>query len=378
MTKICHITSVHNSNDVRILKKECVSLAKNNSYEVFLVGPGTDYEYENVKVVGCGNIPSSRLDRMVKFSKFVIKKALEIDADIYHLHDPELLRYVKLLKKNGGKVIFDSHENVLDSIKEKTYLPSIARIIFRKYFEILQKKIMPKLDGIIIVTPQMRELYEKYNDNIALIANYPFLSKSTDSEPKDDVVQNRFIFAGGVTPQWSHKEIIQAIEEIEDVKYYIYGPADEQYLSELKELKGWDKVHYGGKISFEKVQEEIKKSQFAFALLKGGNNTFGKEGTLGNTKLFETMGNGKPVIASDFNLWKEIIEKYNCGICVDPNDISEIRKSIEAIINKTEFEYEKISNNCREIIKNKYNWEVEEKNLILFYEKMINERSSIA
>ena len=41
--KICHVTSAHNTNDVRILKKECVSLAKNKEYEVYLVGQGEIY-----------------------------------------------------------------------------------------------------------------------------------------------------------------------------------------------------------------------------------------------------------------------------------------------------------------------------------------------
>ena len=33
--KICHVTSAHKSNDIRIFKKECVSLAKEEENEVY-------------------------------------------------------------------------------------------------------------------------------------------------------------------------------------------------------------------------------------------------------------------------------------------------------------------------------------------------------
>ena len=41
-----------------------------------------------------------------------------------------------------------------------------------------------------------------------------------------------------------------------------------------------------------------------------------KKGTLGNNKIFEYMYYGLPIICTDFDLWKEIIDKYKCGIYV--------------------------------------------------------------
>ena len=37
MIKVCHMTSAHKSSDVRIFEKECVSLAKKEEYEVYLL-----------------------------------------------------------------------------------------------------------------------------------------------------------------------------------------------------------------------------------------------------------------------------------------------------------------------------------------------------
>ena len=116
MYKICHVTSAHKSTDVRIFEKECTSLAKNPDYKVYLVAQGESYTRNNVRIIGAGEIPSSRKERMFEFSKKVVKIALKVDADVYHFHDPELLQYVGAFVKRGKKVIFDSHEDVADSI----------------------------------------------------------------------------------------------------------------------------------------------------------------------------------------------------------------------------------------------------------------------
>ena len=94
--KICHVTSAHKTNDVRIFLKECTSLAKNPNDEVFLVGQGEDRFENHVTVIGAGNLPIGRLNRMLLFSRKVVNKARMINADVYHLHDPELLQHIDL------------------------------------------------------------------------------------------------------------------------------------------------------------------------------------------------------------------------------------------------------------------------------------------
>ncbi len=68
--KVCHFTSAHPSDDIRVFVKECSSLA-DAGHEVYLVAKGDSRIENNVTVVGLGNPSGGRLTRMSKFAKMV-------------------------------------------------------------------------------------------------------------------------------------------------------------------------------------------------------------------------------------------------------------------------------------------------------------------
>ena len=62
-----------------------------------------------------------------------------MDADIYHLHDPELMSLGLKLKRQGKRVVFDSHEDVPMQILIKEYLPKWSRGIVKRIYEWMER-----------------------------------------------------------------------------------------------------------------------------------------------------------------------------------------------------------------------------------------------
>lgn len=367
--KVCHLTSAHRSDDARIFHKECTSLAKKD-HDVFLVAHGSSYKKNGVTVIGLGDRPTSRFKRMYFSTKKVYQTALEVDAEIYHIHDPELLPYAYKLKKKGKKVIFDSHEDYLSTITEKAWIPAFFRKFVLKLFSDYEKKVISAIDGAIVCYHWTEERYKKLNKNVKMILNFPILINEEISLPTYGL--RKISFAGGISSQWCHKEIISSLSTLKDVEYELAGKMVGTYGEELQELDGWQYVNYHGILPFEDVKSKIySNSTIGMALLDYIAQCKGTIGNLSNTKFFEYMQMGLPLICTDFKLWKEIIDEEQCGICVNPHNINEITSAIKYLLDNPN-QAEIMGRNGQEAIKNKYNWISEEKKLYDLYNNIGN------
>ena len=108
--KICHITTAHSRYDIRIFWKECVSAARAGN-EVFIIvnDDMDDEEINGITILSIKSMAKNRLTRLlsVNVKRKAYKKAIEVKADIYHFHDPELLGVGK--NKNKGFTLFMTH-----------------------------------------------------------------------------------------------------------------------------------------------------------------------------------------------------------------------------------------------------------------------------
>jgi len=92
-------------------------------------------------------------------------------------------------------------------------------------------------------------------------------------------------------------------------------------------------------------------------------------------KPFEYMASGLPVVASNFPLWKEIIEGNKCGLTVNPKKPEEIAKAIEYLIAHPA-ETKEMGENGRKAVSEKYNWENESKKLLDIYQQLTTDNSN--
>lgn len=368
MTAICHITSVHPSDDPRIFHKECVSLAK-AGYDVTLVAPGGSRKEAGVTVIGCGEVPTSRIERALTYARHVVDVALSVPAEIVHLHDPELLLQVSRLRRAGRKVIFDSHE---DYGVKKAYLSGMTAEVVRRTTLLVERHAGKKLSGLICCYDKTRERLAPYVDAVAMIYNFPIVEEVEETEPLTPV-ESPFVigYAGGIKPMWHLDTLLKAVEPLEGVSVRMAGIPEEGYLEELRKSAGWQRVAYKGRLPFSNVQDEIyAPAQLGVALLDYIPAYNDKEGSLSNTKLFEVMEAGLPIVATDFRVWREVIEGNHCGICVDPRDPHAVREAIEQLRDHPERARE-MGQNARRAVRTQYNWAQEERKLLALYRQVL-------
>lgn len=369
--KVCHLSDAHKQEDTRIFHKECTSLVK-AGFSVYEIIPGKSYVKNGVNIIGVTSAGQSLRKRVFATSKNVFRAALALDADVYHAHDPELMPILLKLKKRGKKVIFDSHENNIGLISEKKYIPKCIRKLVQNVFAAYQKSACLKFDAVITATPNMTEYFKTIGcSRVIDLCNFPLLKHDVDTP---DYCSRRISFAGGITEQWNHEHIINSISRIDDVEYCLCGKGSPDYLSYLRSLDGWDKVDYLGNLPFERVSEVLRSTAIGLSLLTPGANTDWNNGNLANTKIFEEMQAGLPVVCTDFTRWKDFVEAYDCGICVNPNSEEQIQSAIESLVSNPE-KAKTMGMNGKRAVEERFNWSIEEKKLISLYKQIEGELS---
>lgn len=364
--KICHVTCVHRHVDDRIFYRECLSLVK-AGYTVSEIAPNiANCEIDGVKIFGV-KISENKWKRALFSKKTVYNKCVEVNADIYHFHDPELIAVgIKLKKKYNKIIVFDSHEDVPAQILTKEWIPAFLRKPVSKLYAFYEAQVLRRYDALVSVTPVIIDRLKEINKNTFQITNFPFVEEYNEEIRRWN---DSICFAGTISPQRLHHNILRAIQDIPNVKYRLAGKGAEAYLAELKEMPAWKKVEYIGRIPFIDVNKFISGSSIGIVLNDYYPNVGYKQGTLGIIKFFEFMQVGIPVICTDFILWKEIIDEWKCGICVNPHDIEAIRNAIVYLIDNKDIA-KKMGDNGRRAVIEKYNWNTQEKTLLEMYKQL--------
>ena len=394
--KICHITSHHKSTDTRIFHKQCTSLAK-AGYDVYLlVQNGKTYESNGVKILNIETpvIPNAtskfillrKAKSLIKIfqrnkiykNKF-FKAALEIDADIYQMHDTALLSCALKLKKKNKKVIFDSHENYVMQLPQyivgmqnnKIYHRVLKKIIGIKYY-LHETKICKRIDAVIFpCTMSGKNIFKNRAKQTIFINNTPLLNELYYEYELDSPKKDRSVcYVGGLSQARGITQLIKA-SYITNTNLILAGHfSNPNYSYELKFMEEYKCVDYRGTVDRKGITNILKESYIgACNVLNVGQ--YNRADNLA-TKVYEYMSMGLPVIITDCQYVRKVNEKYNCFILVEPDNIEQIANAIKYLLDNPEIA-EQMGKNGRRAVLEEFNWEIEEKKLLSLY-KSLGER----
>ena len=370
-TRVCHITTVHPVFDTRIFYKECISLAE--IYDVTLIGRSEHAQtVEGIHIVSIGSVRASGPGRIVNFFR-ALSRAVRVRARIYHFHDPELLPLgliIKLLTRRC--VVYDMHEDVKAHALSKTWYPVVARTVLAYGLRMLEKLILPFLDGVIVAAPSLVPIYERS----VIVRNYPIVSESptvrrTGRDRKGTVL----IYLGAISEKRNPFVYLEALRILgnkhRDVRLSLVGPVyPAEFAAELdrriRNLGLDGRVEVTGQVRFDEGQRRVSESDIGLCVIQSDPNYIDAL----PTKMFEYMVHGKPVVVSDFSLWKSIVESAECGFAVDPSSPEEVAEALDTLLRSRE-RMKKMGENGKKAVLNRYRWKKESQILKALYRQLI-------
>ena len=309
--------------------------------------------------------PKNRIYRFFITSFHLLQAALKENCDLYHFHDPELIPVGLALKAMGKKVIFDVHEDLHETITYKKWIPSFGRSILKGL--VLMSEYISGIffDRIVTATEKIAKRFPESKTTV--IYNYPILDELVIENPLPQADKEKAcVYVGGISPERGFYQMVDAIGKSPNVMLNVVGQVNsadfQKYISEKNLEK---QVFLVGRQGRNEVARYLNKARLGLVLLHPTQNHFWSY----PIKMFEYMSIGLPVIASDFPQWREIIEKSDCGLLVNPLNVDEIVNAIDLIVSDDVLA-KRLGENGRKAIFSTYNWAVEEVKLLDLHEKI--------
>jgi glycosyltransferase involved in cell wall biosynthesis len=379
-SRVVHMTSVHRPEDPRILLKEAHSLAA-AGYRVTIVAtevPGRT-DPLGVKFVGVTTPEGAvyltdperglgaRLGRVVTTTMMVWRLAAQLRADLYHIHDPELLPFAITLKAiPGTRIIYDAHEDVPKQILDKRYIPALIRRPVAVLVDGLERIAVAAIDGVVAATPAIARRYPSQKTSV--VQNFPLVAELIAPDPTPYHSRPYIVsYVGGLTVERGMRELVAASRLLpagEEPAIAVAGQLKPVSLED--DIRAEENMTLLGWLSRKGVAALLGRSRAGLVVFHPTANYIEAY----PIKLFEYMSAGLPVIASDFPLWRRIVGDVGAGLLVDPTDPTAIADAIEWIF-VHEDEAEEMGRRGRTAVEERYNWTVESRKLLALYARLL-------
>ena len=297
----------------------------------------------------------------------VLRSARSRKAAVYHFHDPELIPVGLLLKLGRRAVFYDVHEDLPRQLLHKRWVAPWLRAPVARLVEALEWIAGRVLDGVIAATPAIAERFP--GARTVTVQNFPLRDELAPQESTSSSYESRppnVVYVGGLQSERGLLEMVDAIDRLPESSGARLQLAGEFYPAALADSvrvrPGWRRVDFLGWRSRAEVAALFGAARVGLVLFHPLPNHVRAQ----PNKLFEYMSAGLPIVASDFPLWREIVDGTGCGLVVDPMNAAEIAEAVRRILEHPA-EAAAMGARGRAAVEDRYNWSREAGKLVDFY-----------
>jgi glycosyltransferase involved in cell wall biosynthesis len=256
-------------------------------------------------------------------------------------------------------------------VLQKDYIPHFLRPVLVPLVNLSLWCCSRVLTGFVAATELIGEGFPP--NKTVVVRNFPpvrVLEMSRGGLPIEDR-NNVVVYVGGLSRERGIGEAVEAFRQVKipDAELWLVGPFydpsfQRKILSSLP-----PNVKWLGQRPYSEVFQILRLAKVGIVLL---HDTPAHKACL-PIKLFEYLGAGIPVIASDMPHLQPVVE--GCGVQVNPLDVEAIAATVARILSDTAA-LTKMSRVGRERVASHFSWEPEGQRLVEFCSTVLAERGS--
>lgn len=367
MTKpqIVHVSSAHPWVDNRVHLREAAAAAA-AGYRVRLIAVDSPLRapVTGVEVV---RIPSRpRVRRMVVSTTQALLLALRSGAALVHLHDPELIWTIPILKVAGRTVVYDAHEDLPDQVWGKDYLSLRQRAVFAFLSHGLLG-LAGTADRVVIATEWTGRRFPA--ERRVAIHNFP-LARSDDDRQQPVLDRPAVVAHVGVL------SVDRGIDVLADTamdpdfpdgwRIEMVGSVDRATSTErLRTAESTGRAHHGGVVGPMEARDLLLHARIGVVPFRRTPVT----DQIFPTKLFEYLAAGLAVIATDMPLWRQLLQGVDCVTFVPADDPAAIARAVRRYADDPAL-LERHSAEARRAAQ-RFTWAPEAERLVAMYDELL-------
>ena len=377
--RILFITTGHSLDDVRVTRKEAVTLAR-LGHKVSVCGQyRKKYDNKDVRLIDIATLDDvsddtpvcpavkSRLQRVRMIGKLIrIARIMRPDLIVAHEFESAVAALVIRLRYSIPYV-FDVHEGYECSVPQ--ILPRFLRPCGRVIMRMILRVVVKFSRGITACSPGVYPyvLACRIGKRNMLIYNSPSVALFPFSDEERPVPT--LVHEGNVSIDRGIFQLLDACGRVAKKRNFVlkfFGRVEEGIVSAIKHRiihLGIDKkIEMTGQLDYERLGEEESKCQIGIII---GDDSYNYRLALPN-KLFSYMSCGMAVLGPRFGEMERLLQKENCGVTANPLSSEDIADKLEWLIDHPK-ECRVMANNGRMAMENQYSWEKMEESMGVFY-----------